>query len=302
VESNIAESGQSVTVSSAPTPTDPNDPQETPNTSGISATLSNDDGAGAVIVSTAVYTSNPAPGSTLFAFDSPTGVAGEFLDLQVTGADAADVLSAQFYYPSGTIESESSPVLKYYNGSEWIDVLSSSGTEGIPPAKDATDDLEGTVSGGRFTVRFDQYSIPKLTELGGTFFAIAVPRPPLGFTGFLAPIGGADASGGSFAQPLQTFKAGSTIPVKFQISRGQTAVVTGVHRLQAVKYSDATTGATPIDATPQGAKTSGNQFVLNGGEWHFNLDTKATGITKGIWQLVALLSDGTEHRVWIQVK
>jgi hypothetical protein len=58
----------------------------------------------------------------------------------------------------------------------------------------------------------------------------------------------------------------------------------------------------PIDATPQEAVTSGNQFVLRGDEWHFNLDTKATGLTKGIWQLIATLSDGTEHTVWIQGK
>ena len=79
-------------------------------------------------------------------------------------------------------------------------------------------------------------------------------------------------------------------------------MVTGVHRLQAVKYSDETTAAAPIDATPQEAATTGNQFVLTGSQWHFNLDTKATGLTKGIWRLLATLSDGSTHYVWIQVK
>jgi hypothetical protein len=90
--------------------------------------------------------------------------------------------------------------------------------------------------------------------------------------------------------------------VKFKISRNGTAVVTGVHRLQAIKYSDATTSGAPLDATPQDAATTRNQFDLKGGEWHFNLDTKLTGLTKGIWQFVATLSDGSQHSVWIQIK
>jgi hypothetical protein len=68
------------------------------------------------------------------------------------------------------------------------------------------------------------------------------------------------------------------------------------------KYSDETTSEPAIEATPQGAATSGNQFVLKGGEWHFNLDTKASGLSTGIWQLVATLSDGSQHSAWIQIK
>ena len=90
--------------------------------------------------------------------------------------------------------------------------------------------------------------------------------------------------------------------MKFKTTRAGAAVTTGVHRLQAKKYTNATTAAAPIDATPQEAATTGNQFVLKGGEWHFNLDTKATSMTTGIWQLVATLSDGSSHSVWIQIK
>jgi hypothetical protein len=122
------------------------------------------------------------------------------------------------------------------------------------------------------------------------------------FVGFLPPIGGADATGGSFDHPVRTFKNGSTIPVKFTISSDGAPVLTGIHRLQAIKYSDATTAATPIDATPQDAATTGNQFRLTDSQWHFNLDTKAAGMTAGIWQLVATLSDGSQHYVWIQIK
>ncbi len=131
--------------------------------------------------------------------------------------------------------------------------------------------------------------------------------PPCGscslvFTGFLAPISGADATGGSFASPLRTFKMNSTIPVKFSATCNGSPAVTGIHTLQVIKYSDATTPGTPIDATPSDAATTGDQFRLTGTDWHFNLDTRATGMSKGIWLFVATLSDGSQHTAWIQIK
>jgi hypothetical protein len=130
----------------------------------------------------------------------------------------------------------------------------------------------------------------------------AVTRAPLAFTGFLSPIGGADASGGSFSQPVRTFKLGSTIPVKFTLQCNGSPIFVGIHRLQVIKYSNATTSGTPIDATPADAATTGNQFFLTGNEWHFNLDTRGTAMSTGIWQAQATLSDGSAHQVWIQVK
>ena len=124
----------------------------------------------------------------------------------------------------------------------------------------------------------------------------------VGFTGFLSPIGGADAAGGNFADPLRTFKLKSTIPVKFSASCGGSPVLTGVHTLQAIKWSSQTDSDPAIDATATGAATTGNQFRLVGSEWHFNLDTKATGMSSGKWQLIATLSDGSQHSVWIQLK
>ncbi len=132
--------------------------------------------------------------------------------------------------------------------------------------------------------------------------SFAVTRAPLDFAGFLAPIGGADTTGGSFAKPAGTFKSGSTIPVKFTASCDGVPVTTGIHKLQAVKYASATTAGEPIDAASRDAATTGNQFRLTGDLWHFNLDTKATGLSSGIWQIVATLSDGSQHHVWIQIK
>jgi hypothetical protein len=129
-----------------------------------------------------------------------------------------------------------------------------------------------------------------------------VTRAPLAFTGFLPPIGGADSTGGSYDSPLKTFKFGSTVPVKFTAGCEGSPILTGTHRLQVVKYADETTAGEPIDATPQDAATEGNVFRLTDGQWHFNLDTKATGMSPGKWLIIALLSDGTQHSAWIQLK
>jgi hypothetical protein len=98
---------------------------------------------------------------------------------------------------------------------------------------------------------------------------------------------------------------GSTIPVKMILSCGGSPVLSGVHKLEAVKYSDATTDGIPIDATPADQATTGNQFRLTdsaASQWQFNLDTKATAMSVGIWLLRATLSDGSQHSAWIQIK
>lgn len=132
--------------------------------------------------------------------------------------------------------------------------------------------------------------------------SFSVMRAPLAFAGFLSPVGGADGTGGSFTEPLRTFKLKSTIPLKFTASCSGSPVLDNIHTLQVVKWSDATTAGTAIDATPTDAATTGSQFRLSGEEWHFNLDTKATGMSVGIWELIATLSDGSQHSVWIQLK
>jgi hypothetical protein len=126
------------------------------------------------------------------------------------------------------------------------------------------------------------------------------------FNGFHSPIGGSveNGDGGSFANPLKTFKLGSTIPVKFGATwlNGSAVLITGIHTLQAVKYSNVTDSDPPIDATPTDAATDGNQFRLTSPDWHFNLSTKGSGFPAGTWLLMATLQDGSKHSVWITIK
>jgi hypothetical protein len=101
------------------------------------------------------------------AFD----VGGGYVDLRIQGADATDTVNAKFYYPSTvTGANETALTLQYYDGTAWAVVRSSGGGA---PAKDTTNDLDGTVSGGRFAVTFDDTSTPKVTELTGTVFTAA---------------------------------------------------------------------------------------------------------------------------------
>jgi probable HAF family extracellular repeat protein len=141
-------------------------------------------------------------------------------------------------------------------------------------------------------------------DAGGnsTNCSFSVTRAALGFTGFLAPIGGADATGGNFANPIRTFKLGSRIPVKFTASCDGSAVTTGIHTLQLIKWSNQTTAETPIDASPADAATTGNQFRWATDQWQYVLDTQATAMTKGAWELRATLSDGTTHCAFIALK
>lgn len=139
-----------------------------------------------------------------------------------------------------------------------------------------------------------------------TSCTFTVVRAPLGFTGFLPPIGGevAAGTGGSFADPVRTFKLGSTVPVKFLLTCDGSAVKTGIHTLQAIKFSNAVDSDPAIDASPTDAATTGNQFRLTdpaGAQWHFNLNTKV-GMSAGTWKLVATLADNTRHEVWVSIK
>ena len=155
-ESATAGPSSSVDVSTAPLI--PGDP-------GVSATLMNDIN-GSPTVTVENFASNPG---TLNVID----VGGGYVDLKVDGADSGDVVDALFYYPSTvTGSAETTLQLLYFNGATWPPVLSRGG---LPPVKDTTDDLDGTTSGGRFNVTFDDTSTPAITDLSGTVFTFSAP-------------------------------------------------------------------------------------------------------------------------------
>jgi len=113
-------------------------------------------------------------------------------------------------------------------------------------------------------------------------------------------------NGGSFADPVRSFKLNSTIPFKFilyAVGCAGSPITTGIHTLSMAKFSNAVDSEPAIDATPTDAATTGNQFRLTGTEWHYNLDTKRTpNITAGTWLVTAKLQDGSTKTVWISIK
>jgi uncharacterized repeat protein (TIGR01451 family) len=131
---------------------------------GVSASLHNNGGATTpAVVTVATYSALPVSGTPLWA--------GGFFDVHVTGADASDAVDVAFYYSSTlTPAQESSLFLQYWTGASWVPVT---GAGGALPIKDTTDNLDGTVSGGRVTVTLDGTSIPSILELSGTVFALA---------------------------------------------------------------------------------------------------------------------------------
>jgi hypothetical protein len=139
------------------------------NQASVSATLHNNGAAtSAATVTVATYAVNPT-GGTIFA-------AGGTFDVQVTGADATDSVDVRYYYPITIIgATEAALRLRYWTGTAWADVI---GSGGAVPSKDTTNNLDGTLSGGRFAVTLAATSTPSITQLSGTVFALDVVNEP----------------------------------------------------------------------------------------------------------------------------
>jgi hypothetical protein len=174
----------------------------------------------------------------------------------------------------------------------------------------ATDNKDGDLTGSittTCTVNTDTVGTHTMTyavkdAAGNEATATRTVQVLYNFTGFMAPIGGADTTGGTVQAPVKTFKAGSKIPVKFTIGCGIGLIHEGVHTLQVVKWNDETTAAEPIDASPADAATTGNQFRWAEDHWQYILDTKSMNMGVGVWELRATLSDGSKHSVFIGLK
>ena len=151
-DSAIVSAGGNATVSALP---------DQPGEAGLSATITKQQG-GPATISVATYDGNAA------GLSGVIDIGGGYVDLQVIGADATDSVTAVFYYPSTiTGFNEDNLKLMYFDGNHWRLVRSSGNTD---PVKNTADNQNGTVSGGTFTVVFDNTSSPKVTGLTGTVF------------------------------------------------------------------------------------------------------------------------------------
>jgi hypothetical protein len=114
-----------------------------------------------------------------------------------------------------------------------------------------------------------------------------------GFGGFLEPINNDGSS---------IFKLGSTVPVKFQLKDAQgNFISTAVAKIYVTKISNAVLGD-EMEPVSTSAATTGNLFRYDStsNQYIFNLGTKT--LSKGTWQIKAVLDDGTSKTVLISLK
>jgi len=131
----------------------------------ISAQLNHIGSNGAATVSVDVFDGNPT------GEGGPIDDKGGFVGLQVANGSPGDTVTANFYYPADiNAQPETSLRLLYFDGAKWKQVKGSGNSS---PQIDITDNLDGTLSGGRFTVVFDNSSTPGADQLSGTIFTVS---------------------------------------------------------------------------------------------------------------------------------
>jgi len=108
------------------------------------------------------------------------------------------------------------------------------------------------------------------------------------WTGLLAPI----QAGG-------TYKAGRTIPIKFQLTGASAVITDAVITLNIYQVSNNVVGD-PIDVESTSSATAGNLFRFENGSYVFNLNT--SGMAAGTYQLQIDMGDGVLRTVNISLK
>jgi hypothetical protein len=106
----------------------------------------------------------------------------------------------------------------------------------------------------------------------------------------------------SLLAPVQaggTYKAGRTLPIKFQLTGASAGVTNAVARLLIYQVSNNVIGD-PIDVESTSSATAGNLFRYADGYYVFNLDTSAMG--PGTYQLRVDMGDGVLRTVNISLR
>lgn len=131
------------------------------------------------------------------------------------------------------------------------------------------------------------------TFIGGTL------RIMYRFDGFLQPI---NDTAHQIGQDLSVFKAGSTIPVKLQLKKADgTVVQAATPPLWLSPQKGSAMNVSVDESFYTDPATSGNTFVWEGTQYHYNWSTK--GLQAGFWyRIYAQLDDGTVRSVVIGLR
>lgn len=133
------------------------------------------------------------------------------------------------------------------------------------------------------TVRITDNGSPSLYAEEQVQIGVAYP-----WTGLLSPI-----------QANGVYKAGKTIPLKFQLTGAAAGITTAEIRLLIFRVSDNVIGE-EIEVESTSAATTGNLFRYTGDQYIFNLST--TGLATGTYQLQVDMGDGVLRAVNIALR
>lgn len=173
------------------------------------------------VFTAASYSANPVS-----VAGAPSGLT-DFADFQIIGAKPDAQGKMNYYYRSTiTEDDEKNLVLWYFDGAKWVPASSDNTSYRI--TKDTTDNLDGTTSGGRFTVEISRTSKPAVTALAGTVFAVAINRAPVASAGPDQAVEAVSAGGATVALS----GSGSADPdqdaITYEWRTGTTVLGTGV--------------------------------------------------------------------------
>jgi hypothetical protein len=205
-----------------------------------------------------------------FELASATGGIASYFDIHTTATFSGPVTltvaydQMQFPWNPDTNPTAKKPALLHYDNGQWVDITSS------------IDVVKGTISG--LTSSFSPFAIVK--------------KHVFTWSDVLQPVN---------ADGTSSFKQGSTIPVKFQL----TGADAGIRNLIGKLYLSQLDSVDPVsanEAVSTATADSGNTFRYDAtaGQYIFNLSTKS--LSQGTWYLRIDLGDGTSNVVKLRIK
>jgi len=172
------------------------------------------------------------------------------------------------------------------NGKASATVTASDGQSGLAADPSGTVAIDTSTVGPKTVTRTATDNVGHATTRSCTTNVL------YGYSGLLQPV---NADGTSI------FKLGSTVPLKFQLTDTGGAPVSGaVAYVHVAKVTNAIDG-TYVEAVSTSAADNGNQFrETTPGGYMFNLSTKS--LSKGTWDVIVTLEDGTSYKTVISLK
>ena len=184
--------------------------------------------------------------------------------------------------------------------------LTATGSDIDLPAQTLTYSLVGVVpSGATINPSSGVFSWTPTAAQGGQSYTITVRVSDDGSPSLYAErqfTVGVAYTWSNLLAPVQaggTYKAGKTIPIKFQLTGASAGVTDAVIRLLIYKISNNVVGD-PVDVDSTSAATTGNLFRFADGQYIFNLDTSAMG--PGTYQLQIDMGDGVLRTLNISLR